>query len=77
VAQTAAVPVVEPGRGVEAEREIVVMKKLVGHGFSSESRIPPSVETSAIVMLVRVTPRRLEVLEELAHERDDVTAQQL
>jgi Fur family transcriptional regulator, ferric uptake regulator len=26
---------------------------------------------------VRATPRRLEVLEELAHERDDVTAQQL
>ncbi len=27
------------------------MKKLVGHGFASESRIPPSVETSAIAML--------------------------
>ena len=26
---------------------------------------------------VRATPRRLEVLEELAQERDDVTAQQL
>ena len=27
------------------------MKKLVGHGFSSESRIPPSVETSAMATL--------------------------
>jgi hypothetical protein len=27
------------------------MKKLVGHGFSSESKIPPSVETSAMPML--------------------------
>jgi hypothetical protein len=27
------------------------MKKLVGHGFASESRIPPSVETSAIPTL--------------------------
>ncbi len=29
------------------------MKKLVGQGFASERRIPPSVETSAIAMLSR------------------------
>jgi hypothetical protein len=30
------------------------MKKLVGHGCASESRIPPSVATSAIAMLSRI-----------------------
>jgi len=32
----------------------VLIKKLVGHGWASERRIPPSVATNAIAMLMAI-----------------------